>query len=231
MPEAMISGLASGTARRELSRFVSLAANRSFPDLSPAELLPSQRGLPGIGSPLGEHLLTEALLAEDGKVQEEVGPAIATLLLCVILARYSQAVHRSYENWILSKIHDSYRDVSLPSVIRHLDLTLGSGWWGEPIGRMIEVIVRRFVANLHEAMIYERGGYATALLRRDGKKLLWTGHEFPVSTAGNPRLASALQILVDLGYAAASSADPTVLKLTPAGRARLARGLEAVPHA
>lgn len=229
-PEAMIDGLASGYVTRELNKLVSLRLDRPFSNLSPAELLPSDGNLPGISSPLSEKSLADVLLGQDGKAQEEAGPALAALLLFVLLARYPRVVNKNYENWMVTKVRDSYRDVTVPGFLRYLTSTLGHSWWREPIGTILKAIVRRFVVSLHEAMIYERGGYTTALLRHDGEKVLWAGYDFPSSTAGNPRFPSALQILIDLGLAAPASSDPAVLKLTPAGRGRLARGLEARLH-
>src|SRR5262249_33344259 len=143
--------------------------------------------------------------------------------------RYSRWERTGHENWLAGVAdprlgYDPYLDLVPPVLAAGLARRFGC-WWRRPWRELTWVVLSRFVVRQHQAMSYEKTASGDrCLLQTDGEKVSATGRYDEIGI-GNPRLASALQVVKDLGLL--EDTDDGVTRLTEEGeeflRAELAK--------
>lgn len=194
-----------------LGEYLSTDEPIGFLDISPSDSLallgikPAASLKPSEGvaemfeaDPMIERTLRSALVDEE-MVSGPAGPAVAALLLFVLLARYDLAVDAAHKGWNTQKVFDPFVDVALPTVAQALVTELGGDWWTKPNREVLTRVLARFVVRQHETMSYVKGfGGSPPLFRVDGPMIVGTDLFRDEVGAGNPRFPSAMQVLRDL---------------------------------
>ena len=179
--------------------------------LNPIDGLYSERRLEG--------LLIEA------EANDAACIALATMLLYQVVVRYEERMQPPLNNWYKQQVHNDLGDISLPGMLQFLRSEFGDTWLDRTNGELLKRILSRFVIRQHERMSYERGfGGGAPLFNIDGATIIGTGVDFTHPSAFNGRLASALQILVDLGLIVRDI--ELAYRRTPEGDAWLATELQ-----
>jgi hypothetical protein len=94
--------------------------------------------------------------------------------------------------------HDPYLDLVPPLVVTGIRRRFDD-WWKCTWKELATFVVSRYVVQQHQAMSYEKTATGDrCLLQVDGSRVLSTGGYDKIGL-GNPRLASAIQILTDIG--------------------------------
>lgn len=220
-------------ADEHLSELLNGGNPLGFFDLSPAEVLEA------IGVPVLELLSNqeegriwlasgEAALERrlrdwlvDGHAWGASGPALALLLIYMLVLRHQHSVSQAHEGWSRAKIENQFSDVGLVLIADLLAADFGKEWWFTSNRVVLSRLVWRFVIMQHQATSYERGfGGGAPLFNVDGERVVGMGGEQLEVAPTNARFPNAMQILKDLGFVEADVAAHS--KLTTDGEAWLA---------
>lgn len=160
---------------------------------------PSTVGHAQLSRPLEKTL--RSLLSEGGLVSGSAGPALATLLLYVVLLRFQATVSENHQGWNRHKVLDTYNDVSVPGVLHLLQSHFGASWWDRTNRDLLDYILGRLVVRQHEAMSYARGfGGSPPLFHLSGERVVGNDLTRDDVDPGNARFPSLMQILWDLRF-------------------------------
>jgi len=229
---ARLDGL---SVRKSLNDLLGCDLAVPFGQMTPCEFfslfgLPGGGGLgPGLGTAFDKAVRSLHPVAEDtleGYVrggeymQNPTGLALPMILLAVTLGRHSRWEGTNYDKWLASVAdprsgYDPYLDLVPPLLTVGLNRRFGC-WWTRPWRELAVFLLSRYVVQQHQAMSYEKSSSGDrCLLQTDGQKVIATGCYDKIGM-GNPRLASAIQIVKDLGLM--EDADDGVTHLTEAGK-------------
>jgi len=210
--DSFVAQLTETEVRKNISEILGVSLESSFGDMTPATLF-AMAGIKGSDfddamsrsidqvvttlSPFAEDSL-EGLIRSNGHLYSSTGLALPMILLSVTLARYSQWESTDYGKWLANVANDPYLDLVPPLVANGLVRRFGD-WWNTPFRELSGFVLSRYVIQQHQSMSYEKTWAGErCLLQVDGPKIVSTGG-FEKIGMGNPRLGSAIQILIDLG--------------------------------
>jgi hypothetical protein len=158
-----------------------------------------------------EHHL-EVTIRNRQYLQSPTGLAVPAILFALSLGRYHQWESTEYGNWLTSDavVKDQYLDLLPSTASLGLERHLGD-WWNQPWTRLVEYLLSRFVVQQHQSMSYERTASGDrCLLQVDGQRIV-SDSSYERIGLGNPRFASAMQVLVDLALIEADENDVSLV--------------------
>lgn len=170
-----------------------------------------------------DHNLSEYWLDAISKEQffkKPSGIAIALVYLLICLLRYMRWDNTEHGKWLAGecfRTNAPNKNVSVPVILNAFKYEYDE-WWKVPIGELSKYIISKYVVNLHGMLSYDKSiSGNNALFRREGEKLFWNNIEYEEISAGNPRLPSAVTILIDLGCISHQKDDKYTFCLTEDG--------------
>lgn len=210
--EDLAGRLDESCIRKELAELLGRKLSTSFATASPSSLL-GLWGLPtgsltlGLSkaidesvrpaSPLAETFLEECIY-EDQYGQSPTMLAVPLVLFAVTLARYWQWEKTKYGNWLYAIAENPRLDLTPPILLYGLTRHFGD-WWNRPWRELTPFILSRYVVRQHQRMADMRiDSGERCLLQSNGSRLTASGRYDKIGIS-NPRLRSAVQILIDLG--------------------------------
>jgi hypothetical protein len=224
--ESLLKQLESAAARKDFEKYGGLKLATLFVDLCPADLyagvgIPSDCNGDSISvlldervrppHPLAEESL-ELAIREKGTSVTPLGLMLPLVLLAVSLARYQRWCNTTHGRWLAKTARGNRLNLVPPLVLQALEQHLGN-WWQKPFGLLAEYVLRRFVVEQHQSMAYVKTklGDRCLLQKDDNSNRLVAEEGFDKIGMGNPRLASAIQILYDLGFITEDDSKTRVL--------------------
>jgi hypothetical protein len=143
------------------------------------------------------------------------------ILLALSLARAEELEGTKYGDWLSRAAEDPYLDLIPPVVSEELRRRFGN-WWTTSWKELSLFVLSRFVVRQHMAMAYVKTATGNrCLLETDGPRIIAAGRYDRIGM-GNPRFRSAVQILTDLAFLAATEDGP---ELTSDGHRLLEQAL------
>jgi hypothetical protein len=231
--ETIVEGLNSKGVARFLGRLLGRKFEGSFPEMTPNELFQATGGgcMPGDGQQWEEfdryfdyaHAFSERNLADELRYGETPyaspeGVACSLILLMMTVCRFGRWEGGPFGNWLAGEVHDPYRDITVPVVLRELRESLGNFWdatWRE----VAMLVIRRFVVSQHEVLAYEKvWDGSRALFHSEQGVIRPRGLSYDSIVVENSRFNSAVQILTDLALVEHEEGDRSRMKLTAEGK-------------
>jgi hypothetical protein len=229
--EDLVLKLNETSARDRLSELFHCDLTQPFGEMTPSDFfaklsLPHGDCEPGLGTKFdlavrSIHRASEDILeafVRDGEfLQSSVGLALPLTLLATTLTRFARWKTTKYGNWLASVARDPYVDLVPPVLASGLSRQF-EAWWHTKWAGLATFILSRYVVRQHQSMSYEKTlSGDRCLVQVDGERVFSSpGHGFEKIGMGNPRLGSAVQILIDLGLM--ERADDWVVHLTTEGK-------------
>jgi hypothetical protein len=227
--EELVLRLNDASVRKTVSETLKGNFKKRFGDTTPSDLF-AELGLPhgdlnaqfgntfdlAVHSthPVAEDTL-ESLVRSNEFLQSSTGLALPMILLATTLMRYARWETTNYGTWLANAAKDPYLDLIPPVVASGLVRRFGH-WWNCKWTELTAFVLSRYVVRQHQSMSYEKSWTGDrCLLQVDGPKVFSTGGYEKIGM-GNPRLGSAIQILIDLGLM--EEADDGVTHLTKDGK-------------
>jgi hypothetical protein len=227
--EALVLRLNDASVRKSLSENLKGNFKKPFGEMTPSDLF-AELGLPhgdlnaefgtkfdlAVRSthPVAEDSL-ESLVRSSEFLQSSTGLALPMVLLATTLMRYARWETTNYGKWLASAAKDPYLDL-IPPVIASGLVRRFDQWWNCKWTDLTGFVLSRYVVRQHQSMSYEKSWTGDrCLLQVDGPKVFSTGGYEKIGM-GNPRLRSAIQILIDLGLM--EEAEDGVTHLTKDGK-------------
>ena len=227
--EELVLRLNDASVRKSLSENLKAEFKKPFGEMTPSDLF-TELGLPhgdlntefgttfdlAVRSthPVAEDSL-ETLIRNNEFLQSATGLALPMILLATTLTRYARWETTNYGKWLASAAKDPYLDLIPPILASGLVRRFGH-WWNCKWTDLTAFVLSRYVVRQHQSMSYEKSWTGDrCLLQVDGPKVFSTGGYEKIGM-GNPRLRSAIQILIDLGLM--EEAEDGVTHLTKDGK-------------
>jgi hypothetical protein len=231
--EAIVEGLKSKGVARFVGRLLGRKFEGSFLEMTPNQLFQAAGGACVEGDRQGwdefdrhfdyRHGFSESNLADELRYGQTPyaspeGVACALMLLMTGVFRYGKWEGGPYGNWLAGEVRDSYRDITVPVVLREFRECLGNFWnatWRE----VAMLVIGRFVVSQHEVLSYEKvWDGSRALFHSEQGVIRPRGLSYDNIVVENSRFSSAVQILVDLALVEVGGEDQSQVKLTAEGK-------------
>lgn len=171
----------------------------------------------------------EATIRDRTFLQSPTGLAIPLILFALTLGRYRRWESTQYGQWLSIEdvVKDPYLDL-LPSTVSFALKRNQGDWWNQSWVKLAEYMLSRFIIQQHQSISYDKTAIGDrCLLQVDGQQVI-ADSPYEKIGLGNPRLNSAIQVLLDL--ALIQTDDSGVSSLTKDGtnllKKELARGAE-----
>lgn len=209
--ESMVETLSAKTVRKYLATGLLDTLRVDFLDSTPRELFKAAGvdilsadaegsvkldGMLHWAHPFSESSLALSFHKIDRDTPE--GITAALMLLIAATARFIQWENTAYGNWLAQEVRDTYKDVTLPVVIRELRERFPDYWnisWRE----IAIFVLRRFVVRQHEVMAYDKHWDGSkAFFHTENDLIRWRELSYDEIGVRNGRFSRALQILRDL---------------------------------
>lgn len=227
--EGLVLRLNDNSVRKSVSELLKCDLKKPFGETTPCELF-AEMSLPhgelnaGLATtfdvavrsshPVAEDSL-ESLVRDNEYLQSSTGLALPMILLATTLTRYARWETTNFGKWLAGAAKDPYLDLVPPVLASGLGRRFGH-WWNCKWLDLTSFVLSRYVVRQHQSMSYEKSWTGDrCLLQVDGPKIFSTGGYEKIGM-GNPRLGSAIQILIDLGLM--EEADDGVTYLTKDGK-------------
>ena len=211
--ELLVDQLDKAAVGKDLKKIIRLGLPTPFGSSSPADLF-ALVGLPKESNtdqeqtvdlaiksrtPLSEDFMEELIRSKEYQ-DSPTGLALPMILLATTLRRYKRWEATSYGDWLARPVDapDPYLDLTPPLVSNGLSDRFGN-WIGTSWKDLARFVLSRYVIQQHIMMSYEKPATEErCIIQVDGKKII-ASSSYEKIGMGNPRLGSAIQILVDLG--------------------------------
>ena len=236
----LVAGLGSPATQKTIGRLLECRLPRNFLDMAPREI----GSACGVSVPTADaaaseefdkqvrllHPLSESrldyLIRNEAGFDTPEGAGLGLVMLSSMLMRYVRWEQTDFGRWLGNAVEDSYKDAAAPPMLAQIRSRSGD-FWSKPWRELSPYILNRFVIRLHEALSLEKPGSGVkAFFQSDQRRVYWRGPRYDRIAVTNSRLGSALQILVDLGYAARKAGARDMYRPTTEGEGRLSSELQ-----
>ena len=238
--EALVETLGSKSVTKYLESRISMKMPKRFLDSTPRELFK----LAGVDVPAPDssgsaeldrsvdwlHPFSEPSLAvvfDETSRETPEGIASALMLVIVTATRFGRWETTGHGSWLAQAVRDSYKDVTVPVVLRELHERF-SDYWNASWREIATFVMRRFVVRQHEVLAYDKNWDGSkAFFHTENDLIRWRQLNYDEIGIGNARFSRALQILRDLALIDRSDGEKQLV-LTKDGNQWLKRELAAL---